>query len=229
MVFDHALFTLGYMFYHDFSRAFFDILSYISPLFATAFVLMCGISCMLSTNNLKRGLKILAAAFAVTLFSLFAMKDAPIVFGILHLLGSCVVLYALTKKFVDRIPALLGIIVCALLFLVTYNVDQGYLLSGPFRVNLPQSIYESGSLMMFGFRSPYAAYSDYFPLLPWLFAFFAGVFLGRSLSKARLPEGMYKSRIPFLSMLGTNAFFVYLVHQPLIFGVYYLISLCGGI
>lgn len=229
MVFDHALFTLGYLFGHSFSRDFFDILAYISPLFAATFVLICGISCMLSRNNLKRGIKILSAALAVTLFSLLIMSDAPIIFGVLHLLGSCVILYALTKKLIDKIPAPVGIILCALLFFATYNVDMGYLGFPSLCIKLPESLYTSGYLMMFGFRSPYSAYSDYFPLLPWMFAFFAGVFIGRYIKDGNLPESMYKSRIPFFSMLGTNAFFIYLIHQPLIFGVYYLISLTGGI
>ncbi len=229
MVFDHALFTLGYIFGHRFSAEVFDILAYISPLFAAAFVIMCGVSCMLSRNNMHRGIKILCAAFGVTLFSVLFMGNAPIIFGILHLLGSCVILYALLKKLIDRIPVALGIILCAVLFFVTYNVDKGYLLFTPFAIKLPEGLYESGALMVLGFRSPFAAYSDYFPLLPWMFAFFAGVFLGRYMNSRVIPESMYKSRIPFLSMLGTNAFFVYLVHQPLIFGVYYIISLTGGI
>ncbi len=191
--------------------------------------MMCGVSCMLSHNNLHRGLKILVAAMGVTFFSVLFMRDAPIIFGILHLLGSCVVLYALLKKLIDKIPVLWGIVVCIVLFFVTYNVDKGYLLFEPFALTLPDRLYESGYFMIFGFRYPFAAYSDYFPLLPWMFAFFAGVFLGRYMASREISESMYKSRIPFLSMLGTNAFFVYLIHQPLIFGVYYLISLIGGI
>lgn len=229
MVFDHALFTLGYLFGHSFSRSFFDILAYISPAFAATFVLICGVSCMLSRDNMNRGIKILCAAAVVTLFSIFIMKDAPIIFGILHLLGTCVILYALLKKLIDKVPAPLGITACVLLFFVFYNVDKGYLFFEPFEVKLPESLYASGSLMMLGFRSPLSSYSDYFPLLPWMFSFFAGVFIGRYLTSRELPEGMYKSRVPLFSLLGTNAFFIYLIHQPLIFGVYYIISLIGGI
>lgn len=184
---------------------------------------------MLSRDNMNRGIKILCAAAVVTLFSIFIMKDAPIIFGILHLLGTCVILYALLKKLIDKVPAPLGITACVLLFFVFYNVDKGYLFFEPFEVKLPESLYASGSLMMLGFRSPLSSYSDYFPLLPWMFSFFAGVFIGRYLTSRELPEGMYKSRVPLFSLLGTNAFFIYLIHQPLIFGVYYIISLIGGI
>lgn len=229
MVFDHALFTLGYVFYHGFSQKMFDILAYISPLFALTFVLISGVSCILSRNNLNRGIKILCAAFVVTLFSLFIMSDAPIIFGVLHLLGCCAVLYAVTEKLIEKIPASLGLILCLVLFLFTYNTDRGYLGFEPLCIHLPQKLYEQEFLMVFGFRPTYSAYSDYFPLLPWMFAFFSGVFAGRKLKEQNLPEGIYKSRVPFFSLLGTNAFFVYLVHQPLIFGVYYIISLFGGL
>ena len=229
MVFDHALFTLGYVFFHGFSQKMFDLLAYISPLFALTFVLISGVSCMLSRNNLHRGIKTLCAAFLITLFSLFIMSDAPIIFGVLHLLGSCAVLYAVTEKFIRKIPASLGLILCLVLVLFTYNTDKGYMGFEFLPVNMPEKLYTQEFLMVFGFRSPYSAYSDYFPLLPWMFAFFAGVFAGRKLESQNLPEGIYKSRLPFFSMLGTNAFFIYLVHQPLIFGVYYIISLFGGL
>ena len=229
MVFDHALFTLGYMFGHSFSALVFDLLAYISPAFAATFVMMCGASCMLSRNNLKRGIRILSAALGVTIFSLFFMSDAPIIFGVLHLLGSCVILYALVHKAIDKIPVGLGLTACAVLFFLTYSIDTGYLGVAPFCIKLPDSIYDSGFLMMLGFRSPMSSYSDYFPLLPWMFAFFAGVFIGRYFTAEGLPQWVYKSRVPFFSLLGTNAFFVYIIHQPLIFGVYYLISLIGGI
>jgi len=229
MVFDHALFTLGYMYYHEFSRNLFDILSLISPFFAATFILICGASCMLSKDNMRRGIKILTAAFAVTLVSVFLMPDAPIHFGILHLLGSCVMLYAVFRRFIDRIPTILGIILCFVLFFVFYNTEKGYLFFEPFSLNLPDSLYESGLLMILGFRNPFVAYSDYFPLLPWIFSFFCGVFIGRYLKDGKAPKCMYKSRVPFFSLLGTNAFLIYLIHQPLIYGVYYLISLTGGI
>ena len=227
MVFDHCLFTLGYMFGHSFSRDFFDVLAYISPFFAVAFVLLCGVSCLLSHNNLLRGIKILLAGLAVTLVSLVIMGDSPIIFGILHMLGTCVLLYIPLRKLIDRIPTVAGIAVCAVMFLLTYSVEEGSLGIGKFTVDLPREIY-TGHLMVLGLRDFSSGYSDYFPLFPWMFAFFGGTFLGKYVRDGKLPESMYKSRVPFFSLLGTNAFFVYLVHQPLAYGVYYLFSLIGG-
>ncbi len=213
------------MFGHNFSREMFDILAYISPAFAAAFVIICGISCVLSHNNFQRGMKVLAAALAVTLLSLVIMADAPIIFGVLHLLGVCIMLYVPLRNFIHKINPYVGIVICTVLFLMTYSLDKGYLGIGTLSVKLPESLYESNTLMILGFRSPSAGYSDYFPLFPWAFAFMAGIFLGTFILKGKVPKAMYKPRIPFFSMLGENAFLVYLAHQPLAYGVYYILSL----
>lgn len=227
MVFDHGLFTLGYMFGHPFSAKLFDFFTHISPAFAVAFILMCGISCTLSRNNTLRGAKMLGAAMVVTIVSIIIMPDAPIIFGILHLLGVCVMLYEPLKGILDKTPIIAGILVCTALFLLTYSVEMGNLGFGPFQKPLPKDLY-TGDLMILGFRNPWHGYSDYFPLLPWMFPFFAGALIGKRIRDGKVPKCFYKPRIPFLSMLGQNAFFVYLAHQPLAYGVFYIIYLLSG-
>ncbi len=229
MIFDHCLFTLGYNFGHSFSRGMFDFFAYISPLFAYTFVLLCGISSRLSRNNLLRGARMLGVAMAITFISYVILPYMPIEFGILHMLGSCVLLYALTEKLLRKLPKGLMCVLCALLFLVTYGIPEMKLGVGNLSYPLPLSLYESNNFMIFGFASPMVAYSDYYPLFPWLFAFFSGVFLGGYLTEGKAPLWMYKKRIPFFSMLGKNAFFAYVAHQPIAYGIYTLISYFGGI
>ena len=225
MVFFHSFFTYGYMYGNEFGIKLFNFFEPVSFLFATTFILICGISCRLSHNNFLRGAKIIGAALAVTVVSLVIMPDMPIIFGILHLLGSCVLLYALIGKITDKIPVIPGVILCIVLFAFTfYMPDKMYIGIGNFRINLPFEWFESNRLMMLGFLSPYKGYSDYFPLIPYIFPFFAGTFIGKYAKEERFPKFMYKSRIKPLSILGQHAFFVYLVHQPLAYGVYYLIS-----
>lgn len=225
MVFFHCFYTYGYMYGNKFGIELFNFFEPVSFLFATAFILICGISCRLSRSNLLRGAKIAGAALAVTLVSLVIMPDMPIIFGILHLLGSCVLLYAVIGKLTDKIPVIPGVIICLLLFAFTYNMPEGkYLGLGSLRIDLPIEWFKSNNLMVLGFLSPYKGYSDYFPLIPYIFPFFAGTFIGKYAKEERFPKFMYKSRIKPLSTLGQNAFFVYLIHQPLAYGVYYLIS-----
>lgn len=228
MVFHHCMFTLGYLFRHEFARSMFDFFTNINLVFSVAFMMLCGISCQLSHSNLKRGFKILAAAAAITAVSLIIIPDAPILFGILHLLGACVMLYIPLRRLIDKIPGVVGIIICAVLFVFLYNIENGYIGFGILSIKLPSSLCQSGYLMVFGLRSPYSAYSDYYPLIPWAFAFFAGTFVGKYFRDGKAPETLYRSRIPFFSTLGTNAFIVYLIHQPIAFGLYYLLSLLGG-
>ena len=225
MVFFHCFFTYGYMFGHEFGVTLFDFFEPISFLFAATFILICGISCRLSRSNLLRGIKIIAAALCVTAASYVVMPDMPINFGILHLLGSSVLIYAFLGKWIEKVPATLGIILCLLLFAATYNMPEGrYIGLGSLRVNLPYEWFRNGDFMALGFLSPLQSYSDYYPLIPYIFPFLAGTYIGKYAKEERVPKFMYKSRIKFLSTLGQNAFFVYLIHQPLAYGVYYLIS-----
>ena len=228
MVFYHAMFTMGFMFGIKTAQDMFFFFSHISPAFAFAFIMMCGISSTLSRSNLKRSFPILGAALAVSLVSLFITPDAPIIFGILHLLGFSVLCYSLTEKLFARLNPVAGFIVSFILFLLCYNIQYGYLgFEGIFKVNLPSSLYNTNLFSFLGFVKADTAYSDYFPLLPWFFAFIAGTFSGRLL-KGRYPKFMYKERIPFFTLLGTNAFIIYVIHQPIIYGVSYILTLLSG-
>ena len=228
MVFYHAMFTMGFMFGMKTAEDMFYFFSFISPAFAFAFIMMCGISSTLSRSNLKRSFPIIGAAVAVTLVSLFMTPDAPILFGILHLLGFSVLSYSLTEKLFAKINPVAGLVVSFIIFLLCYNVQNGYLgFEGVFTISLPHSLYSNNLFSFFGFVKAGTSYSDYFPLLPWFFAFTAGIFAGRLL-KGRYPKFMFKARVPFFTLLGTNAFIIYVIHQPIIFGVSYILTLLSG-
>lgn len=210
------------------AQSMFLFFSFISPAFSFAFIMMCGISSTLSRSNMRRSIPILLAALAVTAVSLFITPDAPIVFGILHLLGVCVLGYSFLEKPFSKIPPIAGLVVSLVLFFFTYTVQYGFLgLWGIFKLNLPDALYSTNALSFLGFIKDGTYYSDYFPLLPWGFAFMSGVFTGK-IAKGRYPAFMYKQRIPFFTMLGTNAFVVYVIHQPIIYGVSYILTLLSG-
>ncbi len=229
MVFFHFFYTMGFMYGGEISRKLFGFFSPVEPIFAGAFIAICGISCHLSHNNLKRGLIILGVSLGVTLVSFTVMPESPITFGILHLLSVSILLYLPLKKPLEKIPVWLGFSLCALIVFLTFNLQNGYLLFKPFQIDLPRELYKNNCFMFLGFIAPNTFYSDYFPLLPWFFTFLGGTFLGRLAKEERFPKFMYKSRIPFLSMLGQNAFIVYIAHQPIAYGIYFLISSLGGI
>ena len=227
MVLFHAMYTVGYMFGYPFSVKMFNFFSLVSPAFAYAFIMMCGISCTLSRSNFRRSLPIIGAALAVTVVTLFISPEAPIIFGILHLLGVCVLLWSFIDKIPFRLSPVVGLIASVLLFVITYHLPDGYLgFEGFVSISLPESLYNN-AFMALGFIAKGKNYADYFPLIPWAFAFMSGVSAGKLL-KGRYPEFMYKQRVKFFSVLGTNAFIIYVLHQPIIFGVSYIITLLSG-
>lgn len=96
-----------------FTNPVFDVLHYF---FAGLFIFLSGISSDFSRSNLKRGAKAMALALGITLVTYF--MDMTIVFGVLHLLASCMLLFGLTRKLWEALPAwVLPVLCLALIFL----------------------------------------------------------------------------------------------------------------
>lgn len=230
MVIYHAFFILGELFEVEIANRLFDFFVPVEPFFACLFIGVCGLSCSLSRSNLKRGIKIAAAAAAFTLVTVFILPafgvtGLEIYFGILHFLGFCVILYSLTSKKVNRINPYVGILACAVLYPFFSGIEQGVLSYGSlFVLKLPQVLYTVNWFVPLGIYSPSFASADYFPVFPDIFVFFAGVFIGRLLSEKGFPEYSYKQRIKFFGFLGRKAFIIYIIHMPLIAGIAYVIS-----
>ena len=220
----HLLYDL-YMFFHLDMPFFFsppmELLKYLG---AGSFILVSGIVCHYARSNLKRGLICLGFALAITVFTYIFMPTQVIYFGILHLLAVCMILSALLKKVLDRLPFLPFFILFAVLFLITFNIPKGYFgLSEEVSVSLPSSLYDSG-LFFLGFPGNGFNSADYYPLIPFAFLFFAGVLLGRFFVSESLPEFVYRGIAPPFRFLGRHTLVIYLVHQPLILGIFYLVQ-----
>ena len=230
MVFFHAFFVIGYLFDFAWGRELFLFFNPAEPFFAGLFIFICGISCRLSHSNWKRGGLLLLVAAGMSLFLWFFMRDEMIWFGILHFLAVAILLFALLRPLLDRVPPLAGLIVCALLLLLTWwtPVYQGSLLGikGIFEVALPQSWREMWWLYPLGLGAGEG--SDYFPLFPWIFCFLAGSFAGVWAKQGRFPGWMYKRRLPWLAWLGRDTLIIYVVHQPIVFGLCWLIVTLMG-
>ena len=68
---------------------------------------------------------------------------------------------------------------------------------------------------------------DYFPILPWIFLFIAGYFLNRILKARGWDEKFFaRGNVPVLNWLGRHTLPIYLIHQPVLYGLgmlwYYL-------
>ena len=65
--------------------------------------------------------------------------------------------------------------------------------------------------------------SDYFSLLPWFFLFAAGHFFWNAAEKSEAFRCVMQKRVPLLSSLGRKSLIVYMLHQPVIMLVLWLV------
>ena len=121
-----------------FTNPVFDVLHYF---FAGLFIFLSGISSDFSRSNLKRGAKAMALALGITLVTYF--MNMTIVFGVLHLLASCMLLFGLTRGFWEALPAWVLPVLCLALIFLTAPCADGVTTQTP-------------QLWLFGFTTPWA-------------------------------------------------------------------------
>ncbi len=226
MVFYHAFYSIGVIFNVPFFTMLLNFFMPAEPFFAALFIVISGISSNLSHSNISRGAKLLCVALAVSLVTYIVEPDFVILFGVLHMLSAAMLLYGVLQKPLSKVPTVFGMIISAVMFFATYDVSAGYLgIKALFGIKLPPALYSTDWLFPLGFPKASFVSSDYFPLLPWIFAFLFGTFLGRYAAAGRFPKFTYKKHIPFFSFLGRHALIIYVLHQPVIFGLAYLVSM----
>lgn len=225
MVFYHGFYTFSALFGLAWSTALLHFFEPAEPFFAGLFLFISGIAANLTRSNLSRGLKLAVIAAVVSAVTFVVTPTQPIYFGILHLLSVAMLLTGFLLPFLNRIPVWPGIALCAIVVALTYNIWAGYL--GFFSIPLlplPHFLYTTNWLCWLGTYSPSFVSADYFPLLPWLFVFFAGVFFGRYAKDGAFPEWTYRRHVPFFSFLGRHALIIYIAHQPFFYGIGMLIG-----
>lgn len=180
------------------------------------FLLISGICVTLGSHPVRRGLIVFACGLicsAVTAGMYFlnmADKSIIIYFGVLHCLGVCMLLWPLFKRLPVWALGLLGLGLTGL----------GLWVSGNVVVDFPW-------LIPLGLVPGDFASSDYFPLLSNLGFFLVGAFLGKTLYRKKetlLPRvNPANPVLAFFTLLGKWSLPVYLLHQPIITGLLYLI------
>lgn len=227
MVFHHLLLSIAVIFLSQFFMDAFNFLCFFQPLFWLLFFGISGVSSRLSRNNLKRGAQLFGIALVITAFT-FAYSNGrdTIVFGVLHFLSISMIIFHFIKPLFIKINPIVGAVVCFLLFAFTYEIFNGYV--GFFnlvKIPLPSTLYSTDFLFWLGFPSNSFVSADYFPLLPYIFLFFIGFFLGEYVEKGKLPAFAYEKHSSFLRFCGKKALLIYILHQPIIYLICYLIIL----
>ena len=167
---------------------------------AGSFIAISGVCARLSKHPLRRGLIVLAAALLVS--AVTYLIGAPVYWGILHLLGVCMLLYAAARKRWEALPGIYACGAALLIFALTFMLPIRVRVGVPF-------------LFPFGLRTAAFASADYYPLLPWGALFFAAAAAGERLGDMP-PEKKYASAPRALAWLSRRSLLIYLVHQPVL-------------
>ncbi len=184
------------------------------------FVVLSGVCVTLGSKSVRRGLIVFACGMLITAVTYgmyrLGMSGADVVvkFGVLHLLGVCMLVYPAFKKLPPAALALLGLAIAI----------TGYAIRG---VVVPQHWLFPLGLTYEGFTS-----SDYFPLFPQLGYFLIGAAIGKTAYREKrtlLPGSFQKTGIArFFCWCGRQSLFIYLLHQPIVYGLLEFVLLLRG-
>lgn len=186
-----------------------------------SFILLSGFCWAMSRNHLKRGLLVFGGGVAVSLVTCTVMPESRILFGILTCIGSCVLLLIPLEKPLQKVPPVLGAVLSFGLFFLLRNCGKGTLgFEGIVLGTLPDWLYRNYLTAYLGFPQPGFFSTDYFPLLPWFFLFLTGFYLFRTADRADWNERLFsRGQLPLLNFLGKHSLIVYLLHQPVLYGL----------
>ncbi|NLK22408.1 MAG: DUF1624 domain-containing protein [Epulopiscium sp.] len=172
---------------------------------AILFMLLAGISSTFSKNNFKRGLRVFIIGMGLTIVTYLIMPSEYIRFGILHLMGVGMIIY----HFIRVIPIIHTSI------LSIFIIILGYIFSN---INMSTWL-----LIPLGITDRNFVSMDYYPLFPWLAVFLTGSITGRILYKEKRSILQKTYGNDPVTFLGRHSLMVYLIHQPVILLILYLI------
>lgn len=206
--------------------------AFLHPMIITGFVGVSGVCTAFSRNNFKRGLKLLAVALGLTLatwlVTTYAGISCLIIFNVFAVLSVSILVYALIEllekklgldpKVTNVLMALFAIYIC-LVGADLWNMDY----STENLLFLPIGFAIHGAPDM----------ADYMPLIPHLGIFLFGSIIGRLCYKDRKSvfparSDIAKKLMSPVEFIGRHSLIIYIVHQPVMYGLLYVIFLLLG-
>lgn len=183
----------------------------------TLFVILSGLSATLGSRSFRRGVLVFAGGMLLTLGSCIAVNlgwlDSGMIirFGVLHLLGFCMMFYPRIKELPSLFLLLMAIIMIAL----------------GLWFQLKPVLITSRLWFVLGLRYPSFSSGDYFPILPHLGWFCLGIVLGRTLypeKKTLLPRVNANNPVlRFFCCCGRNSLYIFILHLPIVGGIMMLL------
>lgn len=185
------------------------------------FISLAGISSSFSKDNYKRGLICIYCGIFITIITYYLIPKELISFGILHFLGISIILYELLKNKIISINPTIGIVVSLIFFIITYLIFYKEMFLNQFiKIPLINHMKNNGYLNFIGLMSSSFVSSDYFPIVPWIFLFFSGVYIGKEIkSKNTIKEKISNGSFSILKFLGRHSLLIYMAHIPIIIGI----------
>jgi uncharacterized membrane protein len=217
------------------------------PLVLIVFLAVSGASSRFSRNSMKRGFRMVIVAIAATALSIFVDSFAGtglLLFNVIHVVALSTVVYALLERLAVRLkwipdpsvetsgedeeavsyrphlfPGLLIIIGMVSIFISTLIQPV-----------LPP--YSSNPLLIIlGTPASGIHQLDHMPLFPWLGFFLSGAAVGHTLYATGQAftrhEGRFYRLTRPIRFLGRHSLWVYLVHQPIILLILFLLNKTG--
>jgi len=172
------------------------------------FVFISGICLCFSHDPVRRGFFVFCAGALVT--AVTALIHMPVAFGILQLIGISMMLCGALRERIDRLLGLPFVLGCAALFAVTW------ILTGTISVDIMY-------LYPLGLHTEKFFSADYWPLFPWLFLFLIGMCFGKQIRCCREVPLFNRTFPAWTTFLGKHSLIVYLLHQPILYGICRLI------
>jgi len=195
---------------------------------AILFIFLVGLSLTLSYTAIRarhpdrpaalyyaqRGLRIIGWGMVITIVTRLAVGEAAVLFGILHFIGSSIILSYPLLRFRLVNLALGAVTVVAGLAINRVTLPLPWLLW----IGLPPTNWYT---------------VDYFPLMPWFGVVLLGIFTGntlytRGVRHFDLPNLSLCLPVRALSFLGRQSLAIYLIHQPLLLTVLTAVRLALG-
>lgn len=218
MIIFHSAFDI----YYIFGRSFGFLQMIDSPVIlllrsfvAVCFIVLSGICTNYSRNVFRRGVIVFCFGLVVTLATALVTPETAVRFGILSLLGTSMILIAVLKPFHELVSPMWGMLIGGAAFFATVFIF-------PLHTSIDH-------LYFLGFvRSGFTS-GDFYPLIPYYFAFLAGHFLGRILVDKGYDKKYGGLDIHPFSFIGRNSVYFYLAHQPIVYGLCWLLFVKLGI
>ena len=204
------------------------------------FILLSGFCVPFSKRLLRRGLEVFAAGALVMLVTNLVLPEDRVIFGVLTLIGSCMLLMVPVRKAAEshedkasaalKKRAVIFFALFAALFILLRDINTGVIGNGLIHrifpviplvtISVPDLLYRNLLTAYLGFPGPGFYSTDYFSLLPWSLLYLCGYELHMILRAEGILDAPFMRKGPEpLAFLGRHSLLIYLLHQPVLYAL----------